>query len=263
MSTKYLGEYFDIHGGGMDLKFPHHECEIAQAEAINKKPPVKYWLHANMLTLNGKKMAKSTGNNILPMDVFTGKNNKFSKPYSPQVVRFFMLQAHYTSILDISQEALDASEKGYERLMESLNKLAKHKPGDLIGKFDTDKWLKNCYAAMDDDFNSPILIAQLFEAVKFINLVIHEDHPINYNQWEILNKMLPVFIHDILGIGVENKSSSLVKEKLNQTISLLIELRNKARVNKDFETSDQIRDQLKEYGIQLKDAKGATNFTLD
>jgi cysteinyl-tRNA synthetase len=263
MSTKYLGEYFDIHGGGMDLKFPHHECEIAQAEAINKKTPVKYWLHANMLTLNGKKMAKSTGNNILPMDIFTGKNNKFSKPYSPQVVRFFMLQAHYTSILDISQEALDASEKGYERLMQSLNKLAKHKPGDLIGKFDTDKWLKNCYAAMDDDFNSPILIAQLFEAVKFINLIIHEDHPINYNQWEILNKMLPVFIHDILGIGVENKSSSLVKEKLNQTISLLIELRNKARVNKDFETSDQIRDQLKEYGIQLKDAKGATNFTLD
>ena len=263
MSTKYLGEYFDIHGGGMDLKFPHHECEIAQAEAINKKTPVKYWLHANMLTLNGKKMAKSTGNNILPMDIFTGKNNKFSKPYSPQVVRFFMLQAHYTSILDISQDALDASEKGYERLMESLNKLSKHKPGDLIGKFDTDKWLKNCYAAMDDDFNSPILIAQLFEAVKFINLVIHEDHPINYNQWEILNKMLPVFIHDILGIGVENKSSSLVKEKLNQTISLLIELRNKARVNKDFETSDQIRDQLKEYGIQLKDAKGATNFTLD
>ena len=263
MSTKYLGEYFDIHGGGMDLKFPHHECEIAQAEAINKKPPVKYWLHANMLTLNGKKMAKSTGNNILPMDIFTGKNNKFSKPYSPQVVRFFMLQAHYTSILDISQEALDASEKGYERLMQSLNKLAKHKPGDLIGKFDTDKWLKNCYAAMDDDFNSPILIAQLFEAVKFINLIIHEDHPINYNQWEILNKMLPVFIHDILGIGVENKSSSLVKEKLNQTISLLIELRNKARVNKDFETSDQIRDQLKEYGIQLKDAKGVTNFTLD
>ena len=263
MSTKYLGEYFDIHGGGMDLKFPHHECEIAQAEAINKKTPVKYWLHANMLTLNGKKMAKSTGNNILPMDIFTGKNNKFSKPYSPQVVRFFMLQAHYTSILDISQDALDASEKGYERLMESVNKLAKHKPGDLIGKFDTDKWLKNCYAAMDDDFNSPILIAQLFEAVKFINLVIHEDHPINYNQWEILNKMLPVFIHDILGIGVENKSSSLVKEKLNQTISLLIELRNKARVNKDFETSDQIRDRLKEYGIQLKDAKGATNFTLD
>ena len=263
MSTKYLGEYFDIHGGGMDLKFPHHECEIAQAEAINKKTPVKYWLHTNMLTLNGKKMAKSTGNNILPMDIFTGKNNKFNKPYSPQVVRFFMLQAHYTSILDISQEALDASEKGYERLMQSLNKLAKHKPGDLIGKFDTDKWLKNCYAAMDDDFNSPILIAQLFEAVKFINLVIHEDHPINYNQWEILNKMLPVFIHDILGIGVENKSSSLVKEKLNQTISLLIELRNKARVNKDFETSDQIRDQLKEYGIQLKDAKGATNFTLD
>ena len=263
MSTKYLGESFDIHGGGMDLKFPHHECEIAQAEAINKKPPVKYWLHANMLTLNGKKMAKSTGNNILPMDIFTGKNDKFIKPYSPQVVRFFMLQAHYTSVLDISQDALDASEKGYQRLMEAVNKLAKHEPGELKGEFDTDKWLKNCYAAMDDDFNSPLLIAHLFEAVKFINLIIHEDHPINYNQWKILNKMLPVFIHEVLGIGVEKESSSLAEEKLKQTVGLLIELRNKARINKDFETSDQIRNQLKEYGIHLKDGKEGTNFTFD
>jgi len=263
MSTKYLGESFDIHGGGMDLKFPHHECEIAQAEAINKKTPVKYWLHANMLTLNGKKMAKSTGNNILPMDIFTGKNDKFTKPYSPQVVRFFMLQAHYTSVLDISQDALDASEKGYQRLMEAVNKLAKHQYGKLKGKFDTDKWLKNCYAAMDDDFNSPLLIAHLFEAVKFINLIIHEDHPINYNQWKIINKMLPVFIHEVLGIGVEKESSSLAEEKLNQTVGLLIELRNKARINKDFETSDQIRNQLKEYGIHLKDGKEGTNFTFD
>ena len=152
MSTKYLGTSFDIHGGGMDLKFPHHECEIAQARAINQHPPVKYWLHANMLTLNGKKMAKSTGNNILPMDIFSGNNDMFEKPYSPQVVRFFMLQAHYTSILDISQDALDASEKGYQRLIEALGRLAKVSPGEYAGDFDTEQWIKKCYAAMDDDF---------------------------------------------------------------------------------------------------------------
>ena len=135
MSTKYLGEFFDIHGGGMDLKFPHHECEIAQAQSINKKTPVKYWLHANMLTLNGKKMSKSTGNDILPLDIFTGKNDKFSKPYSPQVIRFFMLQAHYSSILDISEEALDASEKGYRKLIEALDNLSRCKPGFEIGEF--------------------------------------------------------------------------------------------------------------------------------
>ena len=263
MSTKYLGESFDIHGGGMDLKFPHHECEIAQAQAVNKKPPVKYWLHANMLTLNGKKMAKSTGNNILPMDIFTGNNDKFSKPYSPQVVRFFMLQAHYTSILDISQEALDASEKGYQRLMEAVNNLSKHKPGKESGKFDTDQWLKNCYAAMDDDFNSPLLIARLFDAVKFINLVIHKDEPIDKSQLDTLNTMLPVFIYDVLGIEAEQKSGSAAENKLNQTVELLIDLRNKARENKDFQTSDQIRDRLKEFGIQLKDGKEGTIFTLD
>ncbi len=263
MSTKYLGESFDIHGGGMDLKFPHHECEIAQAEAVNKKPPVKYWLHANMLTLNGKKMAKSTGNNILPMDIFTGNNDKFSKSYSPQVVRFFMLQAHYTSILDISQDALDASEKGYHRMIEAVNNLSKHKVFDSSGDFDTDQWIKKCYAAMDDDFNSPLLIAQLFEAVKFINLVIHKAHPISEHQWEMLNKMLPIFIHDVLGIEPEKKSNTATEDKLNQTVALLIELRNKARENKDFQTSDQIRDQLKKYGVQLKDGKEGTSFTLD
>ena len=262
MSTKYLGASFDIHGGGMDLKFPHHECEIAQAQAIHNHPPVKYWLHANMLTLNGKKMAKSTGNNILPMDIFSGENDKFKKPYSPEVVRFFMMQAHYTSILDISEDALEASEKGYYRLMEAVQQLAKVSPMNQAGDFDTDQWLKKCYAAMDDDFNSPLLIAQLFEAVKFINLVVHKDHPINTTQWETLTKMLAVFIHDVLGIAPEQKSSNATEETLNKTISLLIELRNDARTNKDFTTSDRIRDQLLEYGIQLKDGKEGTQFTL-
>ena len=263
MSTKYLGASFDIHGGGMDLKFPHHECEIAQAEAINKKSPVKYWLHANMLTLNGKKMAKSTGNNILPMDLFTGKNEMFKKPYSPEVFRFFMLQAHYTSILDISEDALNASEKGYYRLMEAVNKLPELKPANENGAFDTKEWLKKCYAAMDDDFNSPLLIAQLFDAVKFINLVIHKNHPIGVSQWETLSKMMPEFIHEVLGIATEQKTSSDTTLKLTGAVDLLIKLRNKARENKDFETSDQIRDQLMESGIQLKDGKEGTTFSID
>jgi cysteinyl-tRNA synthetase len=263
MSTKYLGSSFDIHGGGMDLKFPHHECEIAQAQAIHQHSPVKYWLHANMLTLNGKKMAKSTGNNILPMDIFSGNNDKFEKPYSPQVVRFFMLQAHYTSILDISQDSLDASEKGYQRLVEAKRRFAKVSPGEKAGDFDTDQWLKKCYAAMDDDFNSPLLIAQLFEAVKFINLVLHKDHPINNDQWQTINKMLGVFIHEVLGISPEHKSSNSTEVTLNKTVELLIEMRNKARADKDFETSDKIRDQLLQFGVQLKDGKEGTQYTLN
>jgi len=174
-----------------------------------------------------------------------------------------MLQAHYTSILDISEDALDASEKGYNRLMEAVGKLAKVSPDEKAGDFDTNQWLKKCYAAMDDDFNSPLLIAQLFEAVKFINLVLHKDHPIDKSQWETLTKMLAVFIHDVLGIAPEQKSSDATEKTLNQTISLLIELRNNARSNKDFATSDRIRDQLLEYGIQLKDGKEGTQFTLN
>ena len=263
MSTKYLGDSFDIHGGGMDLKFPHHECEIAQAQSVHINPPVKYWLHANMLTLNGKKMSKSTGNNILPMDIFTGNNDKFSKPYSPEVVRFFMLQAHYTSVLDISEEALDASEKGYQRLMDAVNQLTKINPGKKAGSFNPDQWLKRCYAAMNDDFNSPLLIAHLFEAVKFINRVVNKDHPIDESQFEILKKMLSTFIYDILGIAPMQKPSSSKEEILHKTIALLIELRNNARTDKDFKTSDRIRDQLLDFGIQLKDGKEGTHFTLN
>ena len=263
MSTKYLGPSFDIHGGGMDLKFPHHECEIAQAQAIHDHPPVKYWLHANMLTLNGKKMAKSTGNNILPMDIFTGNNDIFSNPFSPQVVRFFMLQAHYTSILDISQESLEASEKGYKKLMEAVNQLTEINPGNKAGAFDTKQWLEKCYAAMDDDFNSPLLIAQLFEAVKFINLVLHKDIPIDKYQLETLTKMMSVFIREVLGIAPEQEYSRNTDEILHNTIDLLIELRNNARSNKDFVTSDRIRDRLLEFGIHLKDGKEGTQFTLN
>ena len=162
MSTKYLGETFDVHGGGMDLKFPHHECEIAQAEACNKTAPVRYWMHANMLTLNGKKMAKSTGNNILPRELFSGNNAIMSQPIRPAVAKFFMYQAHYRSILDFSDQAILASEKGYQRLMEAVNTLESIEASNS-SDFAIAPWVDSCYAAMNDDFNSPILIAQLLK----------------------------------------------------------------------------------------------------
>ena len=161
MSTKYLGESFDIHGGGMDLKFPHHECEIAQAKAWHNHSPVNYWMHANMLTLNGQKMAKSTGNNILPSEILNGDTDKLTKGFSPSVVRFFMMQAHYRSILDFSNDALLASEKGFLKLMEAVTSLSKIEATKDANDFDVTKWKSNCYDAMNDDFNTPILIARL------------------------------------------------------------------------------------------------------
>ncbi|MBT8238980.1 MAG: cysteine--tRNA ligase [Croceitalea sp.] len=261
MSTKYLGETFDIHGGGMDLKFPHHECEIAQAEASNQKSPVNYWLHANMLTLNGKKMSKSTGNNLYPSEIFSGDNNLLSKPYSPAVVRFFMLQAHYTSILDLSDDALLASEKGYSRLMEALGNL-ESLVATKKGEFDIEAWRNNCYKAMNDDFNTPILISHLFEAVKHINLIKENKERISESDKELLQKTMHEFIFDVLGIenqaAMEGDSNTL-----SGVVELLIELRNSARINKDFATSDKIRDELIALGIQLKDGKEGTTFSIN
>ncbi|RTE53511.1 cysteine--tRNA ligase [Arenibacter aquaticus] len=260
MSTKYLGETFDIHGGGMDLKFPHHECEIAQAEASNGHAPVKYWLHANMLTLNGKKMAKSTGNNILPNEMFSGENTILSKPYAPAVVRFFMMQAHYTSILDLSDEALSASEKGYNKLMDALNSLDKL-PTAATSNFDVEAWKQKGYDAMNDDFNTPMLTANLFEGVKHINLIKEGRETISKADKDLLKEAMQVFVFEILGL--ENQDSiSQNSDKLSNVIGLLIQLRNEARANKDFSTSDKIRDQLAEMGIQLKDGKEGTTFSL-
>ena len=263
MSTKYLGKKFDIHGGGMDLKFPHHECEIAQAQAINKTSPVNYWLHANMLTLNGKKMAKSTGNNILPDEMFTGSNPMFSKEYSPVVVRFFMLQANYRSIVDISEVALQASEKGFQRLMDGYKSLQNLIPSKNTS-FDFQAWSNKAYAAMNDDFNSPILIAQLFEAVKFINAVKNGKQEIDEKTKSLLQEKMSAFIFDVLGlIKDDQKQQSENPEQLNKTVELLIDLRNSARENKDFNTSDKIRDALKNLGIQLKDTKEGTDYLIE
>ena len=261
MSTKYLGENFDIHGGGMDLKFPHHECEIAQAEASNGQSPVKYWLHANMLTLNGKKMAKSTGNNILPDEIFTGNNNILSKAFSPSVVRFFMMQAHYTSILDLSNDALLASEKGYQRLMEAIANLDGLKTTGATSGFDIKAWRQKCYDAMNDDFNTPILIANLFEGVKHINLIKEGKEQLSEEDKKILIETMNSFVFDVLGLE-NNNDAGKDSEKLSGVVELLIQLRNDARANKDFETSDKIRDQLAALGIQLKDSKEGTTFSV-
>ena len=262
MSTKYLGEQFDIHGGGMDLKFPHHECEIAQAEAMNKTSPVNYWLHANMLTLNGKKMAKSTGNNILPDEMFSGNNDIFSKPFSPAVTRFFLLQAHYRSIVDLSEDALLASEKGFHRLTEGIHLLDKLVAENETKGFDLNLWSDKCYQAMNDDFNSPVLIAQLFDAVKFINSLQNGSATISAKDLAFLKDKMKAFTEDVLGLSFNNnQTEDKVSTALEGTVNLLIEMRKKARDNKDFATSDAIREQLLALGIQLKDGKDGTSFS--
>ncbi len=260
MSTKYLGETFDIHGGGMDLKFPHHECEIAQAEARYGQSPVRYWMHANMLTLNGRKMSKSTGNNLLPEEIFEGNNPILSKAYSPSVVRFFMMQAHYTSILDLSDDALLAAEKGYSRLMDALA-LLDSIPVSEKSDVDLNAWKQRCYDALNDDFNTPILIAQLFEAVKWIHLAREGRQNLSADDKANLESSLNAFVFDILGIQ-KPIAGTEASGKVDGLVQLLIDMRNKARADKDYATSDQIRDTLAELGIQLKDGKEGTSYQL-
>lgn len=261
MSTKYLGEQFDIHGGGMDLKFPHHECEIAQNEAALGKVPVRYWLHANMLTLNGQKMSKSTGNSINPDEIFTGDSEHLSKGFAPSAARFFVLQANYRSILDFSNDALLASEKGFNRLMESL-KIAKGLPTSESSSFDVAAWKQSCYDAMNDDFNSPILIAQLFDAVKHIHLIKDGNATITTADLQLMQETMHVFIFDVLGLEDGDAFAKADDSKLSGAVELLIKLRKEARDNKDFATSDVIRDELLALGIQLKDGREGTTFTV-
>ena len=263
MSTKYLGKKFDIHGGGMDLKFPHHECEIAQAEICNDSSPVNTWMHTNMLTLNGQKMAKSTGNFILPNDFFTGDSKHLSKSFSAGCVRFFILQAHYRSVLDFSNEALLASEKGYNKLMESIRILETLSPSSSTSDFNVESWKENCYNAMNDDFNSPILIAELFSVVKFINQLKDGSSTVSKKDLEIIIETVNVFVFEILGLQNVNEAENQYKEKLEETLELLIKMRSDARANKDFELSDKIRIELDKIGIQLKDSKEGTTFKID
>ena len=268
MSTKYLGEQFDIHGGGMDLKFPHHECEIAQGKGCNGVSPVKYWMHANMLTMNGQRMSKSTGNYILPQQLISGENDFFEKPFHPTVVRFNFLQAHYRSVLDISNEAMLASEKGFQRLMEALKTLSaiSNQQSAESGKqkaesdFNLNSWKEKCYDALNDDFNSPILISHLFEVVSFIFKLKDGKDSISSEDLEELKTLMNAFVFDVLGLqNIEENNNS----KLDQTLQVLIELRNQARKAKNFELSDQIRDKLLEQGIELKDGREGTSYVLN
>ena len=261
MSTKYLGDNFDIHGGGMDLKFPHHECEIAQSIACNNTSPANIWMHANMLTLNGNKMAKSTGNNILPKDIISGNNKILSKPFEATVVRFFILQAHYRSILDFSSKALEASQKGYNKLMEAIKGLDSLKTSNS-SDIDVKNWVKRCYSAMNDDFNTPILIAELFNMVKFINQVKIGKANVSSKDLDIIILKLNEFVFKVLGLEINNGSDS-TSDKLDSAISLLIELRNEARLNKNYALSDKIRDDLSVGGITLNDSDNETTYSIN
>ena len=260
MSTKYLGEQFDIHGGGMDLKFPHHECEIAQSQTCSGVKPVNYWMHTNMLLLNSQKMAKSTGNFILPNEILTGENTILPKPFSASVVRFFNMQANYRSILDFSGEALEAAEKGHAKLMEAISFLDKIEAANT-STFDVLEWKSSCYDAMNDDFNTPILIANLFEAVKLINQIKEQKASLTVIDLQDLKETLHAFVFDVLGLL--NETSQENSNKINGVIELLIKLRKEARENKDWALSDQIRDELLALGIQLKDGREGTTFTVN
>ena len=262
MSTKYLGETFDIHGGGMDLKFPHHECEVAQGKACNGKSPVHYWMHANMLTMNGQRMSKSTGNYILPDELMNGKNDFFEKAFHPSIVRFCFMQAHYRSVLDISNDAMVASEKGYQRLMEAMKILQKldENTKNQVSNWNFKLWKTNAYAALLDDFNSPILIAHLFEAVKTIFAMKEEKIQLNKEEFNEFKNLMHSFVYEVLGLqNIEENNN----EKLDQALQVLIDLRNQARKNKNFELSDQIRNQLLDKGIELKDGREGTSYILN
>lgn len=257
MSTKYLGSHFDIHGGGMDLKFPHHEDEIAQSCGSVGCNPAKYWMHANMLNVNGQKMSKSFGNYFLPKEIVEGTTELFDKPYSPNVIRFCMMQAHYRSTLDLSPDSLNAAEKGYTRLSDAMMLIDKLNTS-AESSFNVQEIVDSFYSAMDDDFNAPMLIANLFEAVRRINLVNDGKDTLSAADRDLLRSELNAFVLDVLGllVGVANSDS-----KLAPVMDLVLELRQQARANKDWTTSDKIRDGLAAAGITVKDSKEGTSWT--
>ena len=259
MSTKYLGEQFDIHGGGIDLKFPHHESEIAQNIAARGIAPVNYWIHTNMLEMNGQRMAKSTGNIINPNELLSGDNDKMSKAYSPSVIRFFMAQSSYRSVLDLTDAGLLASEKGFYKLMEAINSLKSVSFGNS-STFDVKDWKQKCYNAMNDDFNTPILIAHLFEGVKVINQIKEGKASLTSEDLETLKTTMNDFTFDVLGLM--NEAAQNNSGKIDGVVSLLIKLRKEARENRDWGLSDQIRDELLAMGIQLKDGRDGTSYTM-
>jgi len=258
MSTKYLGETFDIHGGGMDLKFPHHECEIAQSKGSGKKDPANYWMHTNMLTMNGAKMSKSVGNVVSIEELRTGNHELLEKGFSESVIRFFMLQSHYSSTLDISSSAISASEKGFDRLMKALETMRELKSTDS-SSLDIATWKEKCYDAMNDDFNTPILIAHLFDGVKMINGIAAGNESISSADLALLTQTMNGFVYEVLGL-VSTQKEATQESVTEELLQLLIELRKQAKDNRNFALADEIRDKLLSLSIELKDSREGTTW---
>jgi cysteinyl-tRNA synthetase len=269
MGEKYLGEEFDIHGGGLDLLFPHHECEIAQSVAAQGHPCVHYWMHNNMITIDGKKMGKSYGNFITLDEFFTGTHPKLTQPYSPMTIRFFILMAHYRSTVDFSNEALQGAEKGMKRLMEGYNSIARVKAtaadtrtAATRAKIDAEE--QAMYEALDDDLNTPIVISHLFELVGLINKLIDGSEVIDAAGIEQLTAVMKTFIFDLLGLRDESgaAASDAHAEAFGGAVDLLLALRAKAKADKDWATSDMIRNRLSELGFTVKDTKDGATWSL-
>lgn len=261
MGTKYLGEEFDIHGGGMDLLFPHHECEIAQSVAAQGHETVRYWMHNNMITINGQKMGKSLGNFITLDEFFTGNHKLLQQAYSPMTIRFFILQAHYRSTVDFSNEALQASEKAYNRLMEGWNNLSKITPAE-VSTIDVKEIRTKCYEAMNDDLSTPIVISHLFDGVRIINTVLAGNATLSQSDLDELRETMRVFMFEILGLVESKQADDNGNEAFAKAVELLLEMRREAKARKDWATSDLIRDRLNEIGFELKDTKEGTEWKL-
>ena len=259
MGQKYLGEQFDIHGGGMDLIFPHHECEIAQSVAAVGHQAVKYWMHNNMITINGQKMGKSLGNFITLEEFFTGSHKLLESAYSPMTIRFFILQAHYRSTVDFSNEALIASQKGLSRLTEAYDRLQKITPSATTS-VETKDWATMCREAMNDDLNTPIVISHLFDAAKAINTVYDTKATISQTDLDSLKELFDTYI-DILGLQTEQSSSKYL-DSYKKAVDLLLSLRLEAKQSKNWTLSDRIRDELASYGFVVKDTKEGFEWSL-
>lgn len=259
MSEKYLGKEFDIHAGGMDLLFPHHESEIAQSTACNHTNPAKYWMHNNMITVNGQKMAKSLGNGILIQELFEGKHHLLDQAYSPMTLRFFLLQAHYRSTLDFSNEALKAAQKGFQRLMNGVRILEELTPSS-DSDYNVNEWRKKLYDQLNDDLSTPQVIATLFEAVKKINEIAANRVKISEKDLEILKTTFKLFVFEILGFVSEKTENN---HTLDGIMDLVLEIRNTAKQNKDWDTADKIRKQLKESGVEIMDDKNGSTYRIN
>ena len=260
MSTRYLGEQFDIHGGGMDLMFPHHECEIAQSTAACGHDSARYWMHNNMITINGQKMGKSLGNFITLEQLTTGAHPLLEQAYSPMTIRFFILQAQYRSTLDFSNEALQAAEKGYERLMKAVSTLKKIKPSEA-SSVDISDVEARCTAAMDDDLNSPMVISELFDCVRTINQIYDGKQTISAADLAELRRVVDLFVFDILGLRDDLAGDN--SQMLSSVVDMILNIRMEAKNAKDWATSDKIRDGLAAIGIKVKDRKDGFDWEAE